>query len=77
MGNPLDILTSQKSAILQNNNINKTLKNNASEIDALSISRNVNKTVFATLKINSISGKFYQLKCIISKNIDVLVLSEL
>ena len=35
--------------------------------------KNINRIIFATIKINSISGKFDQLKSIITGNIDVLL----
>ena len=58
-----------------------TFKKNASETDVFSTLRNIrlkniNRIIFATLNINSISGKFDQLKCIITGNIDVLVITE-
>ena len=88
MCNPRDTLTNP-SATLQNeaNNINKITstsndtKKNASEIDAFNTLRdirkkNINRIIFATLNINSVSRKFDQLQCIITGNIDVLVITE-
>ena len=38
--------------------------------------KNINKIIIATLNVNSITGKFEQLKTIISGNIDILVITE-
>ena len=48
--------------------VNKTLNN--------LIIKNINRIIIATLNVNSISGKFEQLKTIISGNIDILIITE-
>ena len=38
--------------------------------------KNINKIIIATLNVNSIRGKFEQLKTIIYGNIDIIVITE-
>ena len=54
------------------------MKEESSIIDLLKKYRikNINRVIIATLNVNSITNKFDQLKLIIGKNVDVLVLTE-
>ena len=38
--------------------------------------KNLKKVIIRNLNINSISGKFDQLKCLISNHVDILVLTK-